>query len=141
MIKISVDTNAAMMQAVINQLGANGAGYVKLYPAPRAANLATTPASASVCKMVLALPCATINSTTGAFEFVATDNLGVNGQITNAAPFTWARVFDGAGNAVQDFDARMSSATDMGQEIVVAATATFVGAFLRIASGGFSGPI
>lgn len=141
MIKISVAANAAMMQAMIDKLGVNGAGYVKLYPAPRAANLDTAPSSASVCKMVLALPCATINGTTGAFEFVATNNEGVNGQITNAAPFTWARAFDGAGNPVQDFDARMSSATNTGQELVVAATVTFVGAFLRIASGGFSGPI
>ncbi len=141
MIKISVAANAAMMQATINTIDAAGAGYVKLYPAPRAANLSTAPAGASVCKMVLALPCATINGTTGAFEFVATDNAGVNGQITSATPFTWARAFDGAGNGVQDFDARLSNAADAGQELVIAATAVFVGAFLRIASGGFSGPV
>jgi hypothetical protein len=141
MIKISTDMNAVMMQAMADRIDAAGLGYVKLYPAPRAANLSTTPAGASVCKMVLASPCATINGTTGAFEFVATDNAGVNGQITNATPFTWARAFDGADNPVQDFDARLSGAADAGQELVIATTATFVGAFLRIASGGFSGPV
>lgn len=141
MIKISVDLNAAMMQATINTIDAAGAGYVKLYAAPRAANLATAPANAAVCTMGLKLPCATIDPTTGALLFVPTDNAGVNGQVISASPFTWARVFDASGNAKQDFDARLSSATDAGQELVVTATATFVGAFLRIASGGFSGPV
>lgn len=141
MIKISTALNADIAQALINRLGVGGAGYVKLYPAPRAANLATAPASAAVCTMALATPCGTVNPSTGAFEFVATDNAGVNGQITSATPFTWARAFDGAGNGVQDFDARLSSATDAGQELVIAAKAVFVGAFLRIASGGFSGPV
>lgn len=141
MIKISTDLNAAMMQAVISRIGVAGAGFVKLYPAPRAANLATAPANASVCTMTLALPCGITNATTGALEFTATDNVGVNGQITSATPFTWARLFDGSGVAVQDCDARLSSAADAGQELVIGATAVFVGAFLRIASGVFSGPV
>lgn len=141
MIKISADLNAAMMQAVINTIDAAGAGYVKLYPAPRAANLASAPAGAAVCTMGLALPCGTIDPETGALLFTATDNAGVNGQIVSASAFTWARVFDAAGNAKQDFDARLSSSADTGQELVIATTATFTGAFLRIASGGFSGPV
>lgn len=138
MIEVSADLNAAMMQAAINRIDVAGAGFIKLYPAPRAASVAAAPANVSVCTITLALPCGTVNATTGALDFNATDNVGVNGQITSANPFTWVRLFDANGAGVQDFDARLSGAADAGQELVFSASAVFVGGFLRLASGGFS---
>ena len=68
----------------------------------------------------------------------ATDNLGTNGQISNAATPTWVRFYMSGATVVIDLDARLAGAPNLGQEVVLSATALNIGAFLRVASGGFT---
>ena len=136
MIALAATMNAALMAAFIARLGAAATCYV--FGGARVANITTAPAGAPICVIGLASPAGEINATTGEMVFAATDNLGSNGQITNAINPTWARFFASNGDALFDLDARLSGATDLGQELVLTATALNVGAFIRIVGGGFT---
>lgn len=76
-------------------------------------------------------PCGTVNTGTGLLELA----LSQDGQIAAADMPTWARFYDNAGVWMFDCDARSSSASNLGQEVVVQIPVVYVGAYLRIASG------
>lgn len=137
MIGLTPATNAALMAALIARLDAGGAAYCQPFGGVRPATGGAA-ATSAICTITLALPCGALDPVTGAMVLAATDNLGSNGQILNAVAPTWVRFYTTDGSMVMDLDARLVGAPDLGQEVVLAATALNVGAFIRLASGGFT---
>lgn len=134
-------TNAAVMAALLARLDTGGAALCLVFSSVQPATGAAAGGS-PVCAMTLANPCGTIDPVTGALVLVATDNGGTNGQITNAATPKWVRFYNNAGDIVMDLSARLASADNLGEEVVLTltapATSINVGAFIRIASGTVS---
>ena len=138
MVGLTPVTNAALMGALIALLDSGtGAGYCRPFGGVRPAT-GGAPSGAPICTITLAEPCGTVDPVTGAMLLTATDNLGDNGQIANAAKPTWVRFYMPDATVVMDLDARLAAAPDLGQEVVLSATALNIGAFLRLASGGFT---
>lgn len=133
MIEVAPTMNAAVMAAWGARMGAAAKCYV--FGGVRAANVGTAPAGAPVCIIELDNPAGTVNGTTGNFDWAESNNVGSNGQITNAVTPTWARFYDDAGIALCDMDARLVGATNNGEEVILAATGVNVGAFIRIVGG------
>jgi len=64
---------------------------------------------------------------------------GIDSVLLMSAAPTWARVLDGNEVQLFDCDARVSTAANTGQEIVIAAPGgLYAGALVRIQSGTFS---
>ena len=126
------------MGALIALLDAGtGAGYCRPFGGVRPAT-GGAPSGAPICTITLAEPCGTVDPVTGAMVLTATDNLGANGQILKAVTPTWVRFYQADSTVLMDLDARLVGAPDLGQEVVLSATALNIGAFLRLASGGFT---
>lgn len=137
MIGLTPATNAALMAALIARLDAGGAAYCKPFGGVRPATGGAAD-SAAICTITLALPCAALDAVTGALLLTPTDNAGTNGQILRAVAPTWVQFYTAAGDVVMDLSARLAAAPDLGEEVVLSATALNVGAFMRLASGGFT---
>lgn len=137
MVGMTPATNAALMAALIARLDAGDAAYCKPFGGVRPATGGAAD-DAAICTITLVSPCGVVDPVTGAMVLAATDNLGSNGQILNAAAPTWVRFYQANNDIVMDLDARLAGAADLGEEVVLAATALNVGAFLRLASGGFT---
>lgn len=135
MVGLTPDTNAALMAALIARLDAGA--YCQAFGGVRPATGAVA-SSVAICTITLASPCGTVDPVTGAMVLTATDNLGTNGLILNAAAPTWVRFCKANDDVVMDLSARLASAADAGEEVVLAATTLNVGAFMRLAGGGFT---
>lgn len=133
MIEVVAAGNAGLMAGLLDKLGQGGAGRVRLYSGARP--LATDPPTTNLISLVLLdEPAGTIN-----VDGDLTLTPGVESTLLQSTAPTWARVFDGNENQLFDCDARASSASDTGQEIVIAAPAgLYAGALVQIQSGTFS---
>jgi hypothetical protein len=116
------------MSGLLDKMGQGGAARVRLYAGVR-------PSTATLVSVVyLAEPAGTINAQ-GSLALVP----GIESAVLNSTTPTWARVSNGSEEHLFDCDARLSTAADTGQEIVVAApSGFFAGALLQIQSGVFS---
>lgn len=134
MIEVVKDGNAALMQGLLDRMNSGGAARVRLYGGSRPT--ASTPASAPLVALVLLADMAgTISATNGDLVL----GVGSDTVVLIGSSITWARVFNGDEEHLFDCDARLSTATDTGQELVVVAPDGFyAGALLRIQSGTFS---
>lgn len=133
MIEVVAAGNAGMMAGLLDRMGFGGAARIRLYTGSRPA--ASDPPSGSLVSVVYLAEPAGVVQVNG--DLLLTT--GVDSTLLMGSAPTWARVFDGNDVQLFDCDARISTAPDTGQEIVVAAPAgMFPGAFLRIQSGTFS---
>jgi len=132
MIEAAVHGSAGMMAGLLDKMGQGGAARVRLYSGARPA-ISDPPATALIAVVYLDEPAGEIIDG----ELVLTP--GIESTVLLGTAPTWARVFDGNENQLFDCDARLSSAADTGQELVVAAPSGFyAGALLQIQSGTFS---
>lgn len=119
------------MQGLLAVLDAAGTPRVKIYGGPRPA-AGSVPVGPLIAQVILAEPSGAIVDGdlilgTGVQSIV----------LANATP-SWARFVDGADAFLFDVDARLSSAADAGQELVVQASSLLPGGLLNIISGTFS---
>lgn len=133
MIEVVAAGNAGMMAGLLDRMGFGGAARVRLYTGARPA--ASAAATGNLVAVVyLDEPAGTVQANGDLLLSVGIDS----NLLLSSAP-TWARVFDGSDAHLFDCDARVSTAADTGQEIVVAAPAgLYAGALVRIQSGTFS---
>lgn len=132
MIAASTALSGNMMEALRVTLDTGGAGSVHLYAGTRPDPGDAAP-GALVASCALADPCGTVDNAGALLLATSAD-----GQIQTGSAPTWARLLNGSGAWVLDCDARLSGDADTGQELVIAATVVYPGAFLRIASGSFT---
>lgn len=134
MIEVVPAGNAGLMQGLLDRMNIGGAARIRLYGGSRPPAL-TAPSSPLVALVLLADLAGIIDGPTG--DLLLTP--GAETTVSVGTAPTWARVESGEGQQLFDCDARLSTALDTGQEIVVAAPAGFfAGALLRIQSGTFS---
>ena len=134
MIEVVPAGNAGLMQGLLDRMNIGGAARIRLYGGSRPPAL-TAPSSPLVALVLLADLAGIIDGPTG--DLLLTP--GAETTVSVGTAPTWARVESGEGQQLFDCDARLSTAPDAGQEIVVAAPAGFfAGALLRIQSGTFS---
>lgn len=133
MIEVVASGNAGLMAGLLDRMGQGGAARVRLYSGTRPA--ASNPATGTLISVVyLAEPAGTIGAN-GDLNLTP----GVESVVLVGTAPTWARVFNGNEEHLFDCDARLSTAANTGQEIVVTAPAGFLaGAMLQIQSGAFS---
>jgi hypothetical protein len=133
MIEVAAAGSAGLMTGLLDRMGQGGAGRVRLYSGvrPSASASATTPLIALV---LLDEPAGAVDVNG---DLILTP--GVESTLLQSTAPTWARVFDGNENQLFDCDARVSTAADTGQEIVIVAPAgLYTGALVQIQSGTFS---
>ena len=134
MIEVVPAGNTGLMQGLLDRMNSGGAARIRLYGGSRPPAL-TAPSSPLVALVLLADLAGIIDGPTG--DLLLTP--GAETTVSVGTAPTWARVENGEGQQLFDCDARLSTAPDTGQEIVVAAPAGFfAGARLRIQSGTFS---
>lgn len=134
-ISINATANTAIMTAILALIEAGaGAGLVKFYNGTRPSPGASIGANTLVSSAPFARPCGTIDGS----GFLNIDTSPTLGTVLAATMPNWARISDSAGNFVMDCAVRSSSATDLGEELVVDAASVSVGAFLVILSGYFT---
>lgn len=133
MIEVVAAGNAGLMAGLLDRMGAGGAARIRLYTGVRPA--AAAPATGSLVAVVyLAEPAGAVQANGDLLLTTGVDST----LLLGSAP-AWARVFDGNDVQLFDCDARLSTAADTGQEIVVVAPAgLYAGALMRIQSGTFS---
>jgi len=125
--------NAGLMAGLLDKLGQGGAARVRLYSGARPAAY-SSPTTPLIALVLLAEPAGSIDAN-GDLQLAP----GVESLLLQSTAPTWARVLSGNEEHLFDCDARVSTATDAGQEIVVAAPAgLYAGALLQIQSGTFS---
>lgn len=133
MIEVVAAGNAGLMSGLLDRMGAGGAARIRLYAGTRIAASDTAPSN-PVAVVYLAEPAGVIQPGGDLLLSPGVDSV----LLLGSAP-TWGRVFDGNDVPLFDCDARVSTAPDAGQEIVVVAPAgLFPGALLRIQSGTLS---
>lgn len=133
MIEVVAAGNAGLMAGLLDRMGQGGAGRVRLYSGVRPA------ASASAATPLIAL--VLLDEPAGSVDVNGDLILtpGVESTLLQSTAPTWARVFDGNDIQLFDCDARVSTAADTGQEIVIVAPAgLYTGALVQIQSGTFS---
>lgn len=133
MIEVVSSGNAGLMAGLLDRMGHGGASRIRLYTGTRPA--ASSVATGSLVAVVyLAEPAGVVQPNGDLLLSVGVDST----LLLGSAP-TWARVSDGNDVQLFDCDARLSTAANTGQEIVVSApSGLFAGALLRIQSGTFS---
>jgi hypothetical protein len=124
--------SAAMMAGLLLALDGAGPAKVYLYAGARPA-AGASPTGDLVAACFLASPSGVVDA--GGYLQLAA---GPQAVILSAQPLTWARVCTGADQFLFDMGARLSSATNAGQELVVQATTVTATALVNIASGAFS---
>lgn len=103
-IAISTGLNEARLQATANHIDSGtGPGYFAIYPGTRPADTSASPGSAALVQIELTEPCGTVSS--GTLSLTAADV----GQVLNSGIATWARLFNGDGQAVLDCDCGLYS--------------------------------
>lgn len=134
MIEVVGAGNAALMQGLLDRMNSGGAARVRLYTGTRPA--ASAPTTAPLVGLVLLADMAgTVDPVTGDLSL----SVGADTVVLLGSAPTWARISNGDEEHLFDCDARLSTSSDLGQEIVVAAPDGFYsGAILRIQSGTFS---
>lgn len=133
MIEVVAAGSAGLMAGLLDRMGQGGAARVRLYSGVRPAASAS-PSTPLVALVLLAEPAGIVHD---AGQLVLTP--GVESLLLQSTAPTWARVFDGADNQLFDCDARVSTAANTGQEVVIDAPAgLYAGALVQIQSGTFS---
>jgi hypothetical protein len=127
-IEVATAGNQGMMAGLLDKLNQGGAARVRLYAGVR-------PSTATLIAVVyLAEPAGTL-----AADGSLVLTVGIESVVLLGTAPTWARVSNGAEDHVFDCDARLSTAANTGQEIVVTAPNGFyAGALVQIQSGVFS---
>lgn len=133
MIEVVDAGNVGLMAGLLDRMGAGGAARLRLYTGARPA-ASNAPSGSLVAVVYLAEPAGTVQANG---DLVLTT--GIDSVLLMSAAPTWARVLDGNEVQLFDCDARVSTAANTGQEIVIAAPAgLYAGALVRIQSGTFS---
>lgn len=133
MIEVVAAGSAGLMAGLRDRMGAGGAARVRLYTGTRPLASAE-PTGSLVAVAYLAEPAGTVDANGDLILSTGVDST----LLLGSAP-TWARVSDGNDVQLFDCDARLSTAANTGQEIVVVAPAgLYAGALVRIQSGTFS---
>ena len=133
MIEVVAAGNAGLMSGLLDRMGQGGACRVRLYGGVRPA-AGGTPATSLISLVLLDEPAGTIDVNG---DLILTP--GVESAVLVGVTPTWARVSNGNEEHLFDCDARLSTAPDANQEIVVIAPSGFyAGALLQIQSGFFS---
>lgn len=134
MIEVVPAGNAALMQSLLDRMNTGGAARVRLFGGTRPLASAE-PGSPLVALVLLADLAGVIEGPTGDLIL----SIGADTTVVLGTAPEWARVYSGEDQQLFDCDARLSSATDTGQELVLDAPDGFyAGAILRIQSGTFS---
>jgi hypothetical protein len=133
MIEVVAAGNTGLMAGLLDKMGQGGAARIRLYAGTRPS--AADPAPGALVALVyLAEPAGVIQANGDLLLTV-----GVESTLLQSTAPTWGRVFSGNEQHLFDCDARVSTAPDLQQEIVVAAPdGLYAGALLRIQSGTFS---
>lgn len=134
MIEVVKGGNAGLMLGLLDRINTGGAGRVQLYAGSRP-SASASPSGTLVALLLFADLAGTIDSSTGDLLLAQ----GAESVVLVGTAPTWARVSSGNNEHLFDCDARLSTAPDTGQELVVEAPAGFyTGAIIRILSGAFS---
>lgn len=134
MIEVVKGGNAGLMLGLLDRINTGGAGRVQLYAGSRP-SAGASPSSTLVALLLFADLAGTLDSSTGDLLL----SQGAESVVLVGTAPTWARVSSGENEHLFDCDARLSTAPDTGQELVVEAPAGFyTGAIIRILSGSFS---
>lgn len=134
MIEVVKGGNAGLMLGLLDRIGAGGAGKVNLYSGVRP-SASAAPSGTLVALLLFADLAGVIDSSTGDLLLAQ----GAESVVLVGAAPTWARVFSGSNEHLFDCDARLSTAADDGQELVIDAPDGFyTGAIVRILGGTFS---
>lgn len=133
MIEVVSSGNAGLMTGLLDRMGQGGAARARLYNGARISSSAEA-TSPLIAMILFDEPAGTID--------VNGDLLLTTGTrstlLVGAAP-TWARVFNGNEEHLFDCDARVATAINTGQELVLTAPAgLYVGGLVQIVSGTFS---
>lgn len=125
--------SAGMMTGLLNRMGQGGACRAEICGGARPTDgVATFPV---ICVAYMAEPVGAV-SPAGELLLAA----GVESVVLATATPTWARVLNGNGELLFTCGARLSTAPDMGEVLVVAAPAgLYVGALVQVVSGALSG--
>lgn len=133
MIEVVAAGNNGLMAGLLDKMGQGGAARIRLYAGTRPSAVDPAP-GALVALVYLAEPAGVIQANGDLLLTVGVESI----LLQSTAP-TWARVFNGDEQHLFDCGARVSTAPDAQQEILVAAPAgLYAGALLRIQSGTFS---
>lgn len=134
MIEVVKAGNAGLMLGLLDRIGLGGAGQARLYTGTRP-QASASPSGTLVAQLLFADLAGTIEVTTGDLLL----SQGPESVVLVGSAPTWARVYNGDNEHLFDCDVRLSTASDTGQELVVAAPAGFyAGAIIRILGGTFS---
>lgn len=128
-LSISTGLNEARLQGVANYIDSgSGAAYFAIYGGTRPANVDIAPGTAPLAQITLADPCGTVASN------ALTLTPGVVGPVTTSGVATWARLFNGNGDAALDCDC---SATGGTGELKLSNVTLYAGAEVSLTSAVF----
>lgn len=131
-IEISTGLNEARLQATANHIDSGaGAGYFAIYGGTRAANIATAPGTTALVQIELTEPCGSV--TAGVLNLTAADV----GMVANSGLATWARLFNGDGQAVLDCDCGLYSDPGDPGELRLSNLSLYAGAEVSLVSAAF----
>lgn len=127
MIEVLPAGNAALMSGLLDKLGQGGAGRLRIYGGTRSDSAAVL-----VSMVLLAEPAGAIDPTTGALHLQP----GAQAVVLAAVQPTWCIADSGSGDPLFVAGARLVTAPDDNQEVVVQAPDGFyAGALLQVTSG------
>lgn len=127
MIDVLPAGNAGLMSGLLDKMGQGGAARVRLYGGTRGDSAAVL-----VAMVLLSVPAGTIDPATGALHLQP----GSQAVVLAAVPPTWCVVHNGADAPLFVAGARLVTAPDEAQELVVDAPDGFyAGALLQVTSG------
>lgn len=119
----SIAVKSARASAVVSHIDAAGAGKLHLYSGTRPA-ITGTPPVAPLAELVLSSPCGAVNDQAEIVFAVVADAM-----VAYSGVATWARINDGAGSTVADFDVGLPGS---GAAIILANTDLNAGALIRV---------
>lgn len=132
MIEVGFAGSAAMMDGLLDRMNAGGNARALIYSGTRPTD--GLPSTPPLCVAILASPAGTV-SLAGELSL----SIGTESSITLVGVPTWARITNGNEEVMFICDARLSSAPDTGQELVInAPSGMYVGALVQVISGTFS---
>lgn len=131
-IAISTGLNEARLQATANFIDSGtGAGYFAVYAGTRPASIADAPGSAALVQIVLNEPCGTVASNVLALSASAP------AMVADSGLASWARLFNGDGQAALDCDVGLYSDPGDPGELRLSNLNLYAGAEVSLVSAVF----
>lgn len=128
-LSISTGLNEARLQGTASYIDSGAtSGYFAIYAGTRPANVNVVPGASPLAIIHLTEPCGTVASN------ALTLTPGVVGSVTTSGVATWARLFNGNGDAVLDCDCSNTGGTG---ELKLSNVTLYAGAEVSLTSAVF----